>query len=396
MPKVFLSYRHESDANHPAHQERVEELGRKLQDAKLDVILDRFYNKANPGGPNEGWPKWSEDRAADSDKVLIVASRGYFQCYEGSQPPGIGLGAACEANVIRNTLYQSAYKTEKHRIVYFDKNHITNIPKSLYQIVHFDTSSTFEINNLIAWLGGVPTTPTSANTALPPQINWPLALIGYIPDLANRGDEFDFFTKLLAGATSEQAVFFEAPSNHGKTILVSECITYAKLALKGNPCIIIDFKGNPSREDAIERIGLELKQLLPNYSNAGSHMRDLRSDLRVLTKPTLILFDTYEQASAEARDFVQSILLADIDKTPAIRIVIAGQMVPEHAKTLWAKSVRSFPLGPIRNPSHWTAFAQRKYSHVTPEQIKTLTDATGGQPGIIRMLIEGLGKNRVL
>jgi hypothetical protein len=394
MPKVFLSYRHESDANHPDHQQRVKGLGEKLKNAKLEVILDQFFIESNPGGPDEGWPKWCESRVDKSDKVLIVASDGYFQCYEGHQPPGTGLGAACETNTIRNALlYKNAYITSRLRIVYFENRHIAKIPNALYQIVHFDLNDPIAFSNLVSWLGGMQVSHDPVESSPELQIVWPAVQPVYEPDLANRNDEFSFFRSFVAGATSERAVFFEAPSNNGKTILVSECINYAKRALKNNSTFIIDFKCNPSYEAVLDTLKLELSELLPTFSKNGSQVRDLRFDLRVLPKPILLFFDTFEQASSDAREFVQNILLAELERTPALRIVIAGQNVPEYSKTLWAKSVRPFTLGPIREASHWTPFAQRKYPHIKNEQIKTLTEATGGNPGAIRMLIEGLGKN---
>src|SRR5437660_54957 len=118
VTKVFLSYRHEVDAAHPDHQKRVKELGQQLLCTELEVIVDQIYAENNPGGPDEGWPSWCETRAASADKVLIVASAGYFRCYENVEDPGEGLGAACEINVIRNVrLYPTGYRSDTVRIV---------------------------------------------------------------------------------------------------------------------------------------------------------------------------------------------------------------------------------------------------------------------------------------
>src|SRR3954471_21653512 len=60
--QVFISYRHES----PEHSRKVRGLGEMLRQAGLPVMLDQFYLEEHPGGPDDGWPKWSEDCANES------------------------------------------------------------------------------------------------------------------------------------------------------------------------------------------------------------------------------------------------------------------------------------------------------------------------------------------
>lgn len=93
MSQVFISYRQTDDAQ----RKRVRAFAECLRDAGIDVILDSFFLDDNPGGPNEGWPKWSSDRASETAYVLIIGNQSWFQCFNGTQPPGTGLGAAREA-----------------------------------------------------------------------------------------------------------------------------------------------------------------------------------------------------------------------------------------------------------------------------------------------------------
>jgi hypothetical protein len=53
--QVFLSYRHET----VEHSRAVFRLA-ELRQAAIPVALDQFYLDDNPGGPDEGWPKWCE------------------------------------------------------------------------------------------------------------------------------------------------------------------------------------------------------------------------------------------------------------------------------------------------------------------------------------------------
>ena len=101
LQHVFISYRHES----PEHGRAVRRLGELLRQAKIPVALDQFYLDEFPGGPDLGWPKWCEDCANESACVLIIGSEGWFAAYEKTAPPGVGLGAASEADVLRQWLY---------------------------------------------------------------------------------------------------------------------------------------------------------------------------------------------------------------------------------------------------------------------------------------------------
>jgi hypothetical protein len=59
LQQIFISYRQET----PEHQRAVRRLGEVLRRANIPVALDQFFLEENPGGPDEGWAKWCEDRA---------------------------------------------------------------------------------------------------------------------------------------------------------------------------------------------------------------------------------------------------------------------------------------------------------------------------------------------
>jgi len=82
-----------------------------------------------------------ETQVPNADKVLMVASAGYFRCYDQTELPSIGLGAACETTVIRNTLYECHYISDKFRFVYFDKAHLTGLPIALKGMQQFDANN---------------------------------------------------------------------------------------------------------------------------------------------------------------------------------------------------------------------------------------------------------------
>jgi hypothetical protein len=127
MNHVFLSYRHESDD----HVKAVRNLGEKLKVAGLPVELDQFYIEDYPGGPDEGWRKWCEDRAEKSACVLIVCSKGWFDSYRKEGTPGQGLGAAVEAAVFSGEIYDEKGRNARVRLVNLDKFNEAGIPQRL-------------------------------------------------------------------------------------------------------------------------------------------------------------------------------------------------------------------------------------------------------------------------
>ncbi len=124
MKTVFLSYRQTSDAE----RARVRALGDRLRSCGVDVVLDQFFLDEHPAGPNDGWDKWSSDHALHTDHVIIIGSDAWFQCFEKTQSPGTGLGAACEADDLRHRIYEAGGAIENIRVVLFDEADAAHIP----------------------------------------------------------------------------------------------------------------------------------------------------------------------------------------------------------------------------------------------------------------------------
>src|SRR5262249_30699828 len=112
MLTVFLSYRHENSS----HRDRVVDFARQLRkegrDAGVRVILDELANteEFHRGGPPEGWGRWSITQADSADRVLILASAGWFRSFRRQEEAGVGMGAAAEAGVIQQRLYEGGGK----------------------------------------------------------------------------------------------------------------------------------------------------------------------------------------------------------------------------------------------------------------------------------------------
>ena len=225
-----------------------------------------------------------------------------------------------------------------------------------------------------------------------PAIAWPNQVSEHAPDLANRDAEFEFFRSMIAGKTRERAMFVEAESNRGKTTFIRECARYCQTVFPTEAFVTVDFNANPSREWALETLRLDLISRWKLFAPVASTTLDLRTDLRTFVDPVILLFDTYEKASLNAQDLVVGLLLSDLEKLPAVRIIVAGQKIPEHSKALWANRARRFLLGPINDPQHWERIRNNHYPDLNSDHILAVTFAAGGDPGIIRAGLQAVAE----
>jgi len=166
MHTVFISYRQIDDAQ----RQRVRSFAEKLRSCGINVIIDQFYLDEHPGGPPEKWPKWSSDQATNTERVIIIGSEAWFLCFDSKQPPGTGLGAACEADDLRTRIYKAANINEDIRVVLFDDTDATHISSKLEGYHRFHAERDFA--NIVKWLGGtLPVTsdspPHPAHTSTP-------------------------------------------------------------------------------------------------------------------------------------------------------------------------------------------------------------------------------------
>lgn len=146
MPAVFISYRQTNDQQ----RARVRLLGEELRSKGLEVRLDQFFLDEHPGGPNDGWDKWSSDCALSSERVLIVGTRDWFDCFEKRQLPGTGLGAACEADDLRLRIYEAGGVVEGIRVVLFDDADAQYIPAKLKRYHRFHAER--DLDNIQRWV----------------------------------------------------------------------------------------------------------------------------------------------------------------------------------------------------------------------------------------------------
>jgi hypothetical protein len=389
--QVFISYRQET----PEHAAAVRRLGELLRLAEIPVMLDQIFLDEHPGGPDEGWPKWCEDCANESACVVIIASEGWFACYEKRDQPGVGLGAATEADLFRQALWNLKGHNARTRLAFLNSNVAASAVPARLQAWHsfrpFDTTD--QLNQMIRWiaehlhLGGIGL----------PTVRWP-APVEFQPNLADRSTrEWPAVVDLLAGRSRERILLFEASSGLGKSELIRQAAAYATKV--GLPLALVDFKGGTLKiEEVLGQLDLELGNRLPNFSREGANKTHLlRKDLRALREPVLLILDTWEDAvgNKAVEGWLNQQLLPEVETSLGIAVIVAGQKVPDLTNAPWRDLGRHIPLGPITDIKDWKEWVARRYPTLLDKgyDLATLVAVSRGSPLVMSGFFAGLAKS---
>ncbi len=111
MPKVFISYSHDSSK----HMDRVLTFSNRLRDNGIDCGIDQYQES-----PAEGWPKWMDRQILQADFVLVICTETYYRRVIGIEPPGKGLGVRWESTLTYQHLYDAGADNKKFIPILFD------------------------------------------------------------------------------------------------------------------------------------------------------------------------------------------------------------------------------------------------------------------------------------
>lgn len=371
MNKVFISYRHDGGD----YSKQVSKLAEELRVAGIEVVLD---TDKLPGGPDEGWPMWSQQQVEKCDKVLIASTQGWKESYEAETPLNSGRGAAAEARIIRQQLYETSFVNSKFRVVLLNEADEESIPTGLRAYHHYRLYLPEGQSELLAWLG------VNASSTKP-TIPWPAISSSFKRRLANCEAEFDTLLRMLQGNSPQRALLIRGPSGRGKTLLINEFRRLARHVSLNET--FIDFKNGMGLEHAFRCLATDLDNVFsPATGEALSDQRKrLMAALKEMRCPHLLLLDTFEQAPEEVCQWIESDLLGRLHHYPALIVAVCGQSVPSEQHAIWRDDAQAFALGPISNPKKWQEFCghNSSASEISEDFIQKLVFATDGDPAQI-------------
>lgn len=240
------------------------------------------------------------------------------------------------------------------------------------------------------------------------------------------------FDALLTETCSERILLYKGTSGSGKSTLLTHCLARVPTDTLH---VRFDFKGQIPLPEVFHLTGQRLGwQRLPCLSNQIDQMqgpptvniegnrqkgfgnritvvlhaenpvdREHRSvlltdalfeDLQDLGQPILIAFDTFEKASTDMKGWITGPLLARSEQVNTVRIVIAGQEVPDKNSIVWGHCCQEYVLRGVREAHHWLPVIVAKGRYVpVPDQISgiaTICELLRGKPDQINAWIETL------
>lgn len=167
VPKVFVSYAHESDE----HKAQVLALATMLRDAGVDVVLDQWSDDTR-----QDWYAWAVREMTAADFVLVMASERYWVTGDGNGPSLEHRGLQSEAALLRELVYSDrATWLPKVLPVLLPGHTVDQIPlflqphtASRYTVTSFDTAGTEELLRVVLRRPRHLLPEVSAQPALPP------------------------------------------------------------------------------------------------------------------------------------------------------------------------------------------------------------------------------------
>jgi hypothetical protein len=324
--------------------------------------------------------------------VLIIGSEGWFSAYEKTASPGLGLGAATEADLFRQALWDEKGNNTRIRLAFLHDLPIQLVPVRLRAWHHFRPfDSDDQLNQLIRWVAGC---FGLGNVELP-TVRWPEPM-DFRSSLADRLNEWPAVRELLAGRSRERILLFEGPSGLGKSALIRHAVAYARRL--GIRVVHLDLKGGGlDVEGILGQFDRELGQSLPSFSREGaskSHL--LCKDLRGLRQPVLVIFDTYEGCAGNKPvvDWLDQQLLAEVETALGLAVIVAGQEVPHYNGAPWQDQARHFPLKPITEIEHWEPWVEQHYPDFRKKgaDLNTILMLAQGNPAVVSSSCETISK----
>lgn len=99
--------------------------------------------------------------------------------------------------------------------------------------------------------------------------------------------------------------------------------------------------------------------------------------------------DTFESATAEVAEWISGPLLARVANTPPVRVVVAGQQVPDENNIEWCQCCAVYDLRGVREARYWMPVVQSLGRRVPSEDyLAGICDALKGQPLAIMIQIQ--------
>ena len=162
-----------------------------------------------------------------------------------------------------------------------------------------------------------------------PDLVWPMA---------DHSGVRDAFATLLTRSSPWRYLPIRGPSEAGKSHITHQLLANT-LQMPSLACGRFDFKGSTNIDAEVRAFIQDLDlSVSANGVLLNERLGYILDALIKQKRPALLIFDTYEAAEKPQKDWVERELLTRLIRAPWLRVVIAGQRVPESFDAVWAST----------------------------------------------------------
>ncbi|MGB3557709.1 MAG: hypothetical protein WBD58_01845 [Geitlerinemataceae cyanobacterium] len=250
---------------------------------------------------------------------------------------------------------------------------------------------------------------------------------------ANRTRELERFRQMLQQQIPERILLIEAPSGYGKTGLMARfaklCPQYSrtirtvpvdlKAAQEGIAYVFSriarklgtrHFSQFNAEIDRFLNSGVEIGnnrltgegsqiQVILNVPPEERQYRLTRlqqvffEDLDRFNRPIVFILDTYNRATEELAEWIESQFLTEVADNENLFAIVAGQNIPQ-PNIEWQHLHHCCKLDRILERDAWYDYAQEAGFVFSPQEINMVVDAVGGVPAQVVQLLESAAQTR--
>ena len=215
----------------------------------------------------------------------------------------------------------------------------------------------------------------------PPTLEWPIC---------DHRKVSDAFTKLLTRESPFRFLPVCGHSELGKT-QITKSMQLNALQMSEIVCGRFDFKGGAGLDNEVAALATQVEAPKPPASlSLNGRLSNILAALKDRGQPTLLIFDTYEDAG-EAVDWLENQLLPGLIRADWLRVVIAGQKAPERGDAI--VSAVSAPLIELESPppEDWFEYGKPHKAGITLAFVRQLYECVGQGQSVGR----GVGARKI-
>ena len=216
--------------------------------------------------------------------------------------------------------------------------------------------------------------------------SWPEPRAPLLWPMADHSGVREAFACLLARDATWRFLPILGPTETGKSHITKQMLANA-LRIPELACGRFDFKGTTDLDAEVRAFVQDLGVPLPPADRQlNERLGHILDELKQRARPAFLVFDTYE-AAGEAQDWVEKQLLPSLIRATWLRVVIAGQRVPEVAGAVWA-SVACAPLQLVPPPpAEWFEYGKQYRPGLTLAEVETACRLAGNKASLLAQLL---------